>query len=137
MRCIVRTGISPALNTQFPAAKIFDRQRRCRCLRLRKERVTWIMISTMFDRHANLASPSKPKVNVFNLLRSSETHKRSIAKAISWRVTGSLDTFVLAALIIGDAKLAVGVALAETLTKTALYYVHERAWASFSWGRRR
>ena len=33
-------------------------------------------------------------------------------------------------------RLACGVALAEILTKTALYYVHERAWALIPWGRR-
>jgi len=73
---------------------------------------------------------------LFSLIRTAETHARSVAKAISWRATGSLDTFVLAALITGSSSLAGGVALAEVLTKTALYYVHERAWALIPWGRR-
>jgi sulfate adenylyltransferase large subunit len=76
------------------------------------------------------------KANLFHLIRSAETHVRSIAKAVSWRATGSLDTFVLAALITGNSKLAGAVALTEILTKTALYYVHERAWALIPWGRR-
>jgi sulfate adenylyltransferase large subunit len=75
------------------------------------------------------------KVNLFNFIRPTETHLRSVAKAISWRATGSLDTFVIAALITGNSKVAGGVALAEILTKTALYYVHERAWALVPWGR--
>jgi sulfate adenylyltransferase large subunit len=70
------------------------------------------------------------------LVRSTESHARSIAKAISWRATGSIDTFIVAALITGSSKLAGGVALAEILTKTALYYAHERAWALITWGRR-
>jgi sulfate adenylyltransferase large subunit len=74
--------------------------------------------------------------NLHHLIRSAETHARSIAKAVSWRATGSLDTFVVAALVTGNSKLACGVALAEILTKTALYYVHERAWALIPWGRR-
>jgi sulfate adenylyltransferase subunit 1 len=55
-----------------------------------------------------------------NLIRATETHARSIAKAISWRATGSIDTFIVAALITGNSKLTGGVALAEVLTKTAL-----------------
>jgi predicted membrane protein DUF2061 len=45
-------------------------------------------------------------------------------------------TFVVAALVTGNSRLACGVALAEIVTKTALYYVHERAWAPIPWGRR-
>ena len=75
------------------------------------------------------------KANLLRLILSADTHARSIAKAVSWRATGSLDTFVLAALITGNPKLAGGVALAEILTKTALYYAHERAWALVPWGR--
>ena len=51
--------------------------------------------------------------NLRHLVRSTETHARSIAKAISWRVTGSFDTFVLAALVTGNSKIAGAVALAE------------------------
>jgi sulfate adenylyltransferase large subunit len=76
------------------------------------------------------------KANLLDLIRSTETHARSIVKAISWRATGSLDTFVIAALVTGNAKLAGGVALGELLTKTTLYYVHERAWMLIPWGRR-
>jgi uncharacterized membrane protein len=73
---------------------------------------------------------------VLRLIRSRESHIRSIAKAVSWRIAGSLDTFLIAALITGSSRIASGVALTEVLTKTALYYVHERAWAFVPWGRR-
>jgi len=76
------------------------------------------------------------KVTLLNLIRSTESHARSIAKAVSWRATGSLDTFLIAALVTGNSKLAGGVALGELLTKTALYYIHERAWMLVPWGRR-
>ncbi|MBI1777825.1 MAG: adenylyl-sulfate kinase [Proteobacteria bacterium] len=71
------------------------------------------------------------------MLRSSESHARSIAKAVSWRATGSLDTFVVALLITGNTRLAGGVAATELLTKIGLYYLHERVWALLPWGRRR
>jgi sulfate adenylyltransferase large subunit len=73
---------------------------------------------------------------VSGLMRTTETHWRSVAKAISWRATGSLDTFLIAAVITGSVAIAGGVALTEILTKTALYYVHERLWALVAWGRR-
>ena len=71
-----------------------------------------------------------------DLIHAAETHARSVAKAMSWRATGSLDTFIIAALVTGSSTLAGGVALAEVLTKTILYYVHERVWALIPWGRR-
>jgi uncharacterized membrane protein len=73
---------------------------------------------------------------IADLFRSSESHARSIAKAASWRMTGSLDTFIIAAFITGNAKAAGAVALTEILTKTALYYFHERIWVLIPWGKR-
>ena len=71
-----------------------------------------------------------------HLIGSTDTQARSIAKAISWRAAGSFDTFVLAALITGNSKIASGVALVEIFTKVALYYFHERVWGLIPWGRR-
>jgi uncharacterized membrane protein len=64
-----------------------------------------------------------------------EKHQRSVAKAISWRVTGTIDTFVISWLITGNPKLAGGIASVEVVTKMVLYYLHERAWSRVSWGR--
>jgi uncharacterized membrane protein len=58
-----------------------------------------------------------------------EAHTRSILKAVSWRVTGSIDTFVISLLITGKIGLAGAIASVEVITKTALYYFHERVWA--------
>ena len=67
--------------------------------------------------------------------KAAETHRRSLLKAISWRVTGTLDTFLLSWLITGHAATAGGIAASEVLTKIALYYLHERVWALVPWGR--
>jgi uncharacterized membrane protein len=64
-----------------------------------------------------------------------EAHTRSFLKAVSWRCTGSIDTFVLSWLITGNVKFAGGIAGAELITKVVLYYLHERAWALVPWGR--
>jgi uncharacterized membrane protein len=68
------------------------------------------------------------------LFRGRESHSRSLTKAISWRVLGSIDTFLLSLLFTSDIKAAGAIAGSEVLTKMALYYVHERAWSNFSWG---
>jgi uncharacterized membrane protein len=64
-----------------------------------------------------------------------DTHSRSLAKAISWRVTGSIDTMVLSFLITGSIKFAAAIGLTEVLTKSVLYYLHERAWLKIPFGR--
>jgi len=81
-------------------------------------------------------NPARVGVAIADLIRSTESHARSIAKAASWRITGSLDTFVIAALVTGKPKVAGAVALVEILTKTALYYFHERIWVVIPWGKR-
>jgi sulfate adenylyltransferase large subunit len=68
--------------------------------------------------------------------RWTETHARSLAKAVSWRATGSLDTFVVAFVITGSPKIAGSVAVTEILTKIVIYYCHERVWAWVPWGKR-
>lgn len=60
---------------------------------------------------------------------------RSLIKAVSWRVVGSLDTFLLSLLVTRNGSHAALIALAELVTKIGLYYLHERAWRRVAWGR--
>ena len=71
------------------------------------------------------------------LLRGHEGLGRSLAKAISWRVLGSVDTFVLSWLFTGNAKAAGAIASTEVVTKIGLFYFHERVWSSVRWGTKR
>lgn len=64
-----------------------------------------------------------------------ERHYRSIAKAISWRATGTLDTIVISFIVTGQAKWALSIGFIELFTKVALYYIHERVWNRLSFGR--
>ena len=68
------------------------------------------------------------------LFRGRETHSRSLIKGISWRVLGSIDTFVLSFIFTSSAKAAGAIAGTEVITKVLLYYFHERIWASVKWG---
>jgi len=69
------------------------------------------------------------------------TKKRSLVKSLSWRVLGSIDTFVLSFVIINFSTddytydLAFYIAGLEVLTKTVIYYLHERIWNRFNIGR--
>ncbi|SDN91143.1 Uncharacterized membrane protein [Methylobacterium phyllostachyos] len=67
--------------------------------------------------------------------RPAETRLRSIAKAVSWRIVGSLDTLLLSYLFTGSVLIAGSIASTETVTKTVLYYLHERGWTLVPLGR--
>jgi uncharacterized membrane protein len=68
------------------------------------------------------------------LFKGREAHSRSLAKAVSWRILGSIDTFLLSWLFTSSVKAAGAIATTEVLTKMVLYYFHERAWSSVGWG---
>ncbi len=84
-----------------------------------------------------LDPPNPPEIKVW----------RSVAKAFSWRVVGTIDTLILSYLLItyigpffgmessaGEAlETATYIAVAEVLTKMVLYFMHERFWAKLKW----
>jgi uncharacterized membrane protein len=57
-----------------------------------------------------------------------DPHYRSFLKAVSWRVTGTLDTILVSFLITGRIELAFFIGFVELFTKIGLYYIHERIW---------
>ena len=64
-----------------------------------------------------------------------EHRYRSIVKAISWRITGSIDTFVVSYIITGKAVVALSISGVEVFTKIGLFYLHERFWNKLKFGR--
>ena len=60
------------------------------------------------------------------------SYKRHIAKTISWRIIGTLDTIILSGIITGSWKLGMAIGGVEVITKMVLYFLHERAWDKFS-----
>jgi uncharacterized membrane protein len=62
-------------------------------------------------------------------IRMRDSHTRSLAKAVSWRMLGSVDTLVLSFIFTGSIKLAGSIASTEMITKVVLYYLHERIWS--------
>lgn len=65
------------------------------------------------------------KFNFYILLKIS---KRHIAKSLSWRFIGTIDTLIFAWLITGDFNEGLNISGITTLTKLVWYYIHERIW---------
>ena len=59
---------------------------------------------------------------------SDTSYKRHIAKTVTWRLIGTLDTILLSWFITGDAFIGLKIGLIETITKMVLYFFHERIW---------
>ncbi len=60
------------------------------------------------------------------------SYKRHIAKTISWRVIGTIDTIVLSGVITGSWEMGLTIGGIEVVTKMVLYFLHERLWYRFS-----
>ncbi|TXG38533.1 DUF2061 domain-containing protein [Seonamhaeicola maritimus] len=60
---------------------------------------------------------------------------RSVAKALSWRIVGTLDTLVVSYVLTGRISLAASIASVDFVTKLILYFFHERAWNVIKWGK--
>lgn len=67
--------------------------------------------------------------------KTSEKPLRSIAKAFSWRVIGTLDTLLISYLLTGKISLAASIASIDFVTKMVLYFFHERIWNLIKWGK--
>jgi uncharacterized membrane protein len=63
-----------------------------------------------------------------------ESNKRSLVKAVSWRITGTLDTMFVSLIITGNPLIALKIGAVEVFTKIFLYYFHERLWGISKWG---
>lgn len=60
------------------------------------------------------------------------SYKRHLLKTITWRIIGTIDTILIAGLITGDWSIGLSVGGIELVSKTVLYYLHERGWYKFS-----
>ena len=70
--------------------------------------------------------------NKFHLFKSKidllKIYKRHIAKTISWRIIGTLDTIILSAIIAGSWAIGLTIGIVEVFSKMLLYFLHERIW---------
>lgn len=54
--------------------------------------------------------------------------KRHIAKTLSWRLLGTIDTFFFVWLITGEIEQIINISGISTFTKLIWYYFHEKFW---------
>lgn len=54
--------------------------------------------------------------------------KRHLAKTISWRTIGTLDTVLISFLVTGEISYGLKIGTLEIVSKMLLYYLHERLW---------
>lgn len=66
-----------------------------------------------------------------------ESHKRTIAKALTWRVSAFTITTGLAWWITGKMELAASIGLLDSIIKLGAYYGHERMWLKLAYGRKK
>ena len=71
----------------------------------------------------------------FEKAKNSEKPVRSIVKAVSWRIVGTLDTIIISWIITGEVAMALTIGSIELITKMVLYFFHERIWNIIKWGK--
>jgi uncharacterized membrane protein len=64
-----------------------------------------------------------------------ESHARSIAKAVSYRLLGSSVTGLILFAVTGKGTISIIGSLADMVLKIAAYFVHERIWDRIQFGR--
>lgn len=64
-----------------------------------------------------------------------DTHVRTIAKTISWRIAATAMTFGVSYFWLHDVSSSLALALVANFLKTFAYYAHERGWNGLNWGR--
>lgn len=62
------------------------------------------------------------------------TRKRHLAKAVSYRILGTLTTMLTAYAITSDVMSGVKIGVIESALKIGIYYMHERAWLKLEYG---
>lgn len=67
--------------------------------------------------------------------KKSERPVRSIAKAVSWRMIGTLDTLLISYILTDKLVIAASIASVDFVTKMFLYFFHERIWNTIKWGK--
>ena len=53
---------------------------------------------------------------------------RSLAKTISWRITGTACTFLISWIILDDIATSSAIAIIQLTFNSVAFYIHERLW---------
>ena len=83
----------------------------------------------MLDVLINQSQEKPGPVGVFKVSDRADKPIKSLMKSVSWRIVGTIDTMIISYFITGKVTIALSIGSVEVLTKTILYYFHERLWA--------
>jgi uncharacterized membrane protein len=83
----------------------------------------------MLDVIINSTKDKNPPKGVVKVSDRADKPVKSILKSVSWRIVGTLDTMIISFIITGRISVALSIGSVEVITKTVLYYFHERLWA--------
>lgn len=86
-------------------------------------------IGYMLDVLLNQPEEKSRKQGLFKVSDRADKPIKSFIKSISWRIVGTIDTMVISYFITGKVTMALSIGSIEVITKTILYYFHERLWA--------
>ncbi len=65
-----------------------------------------------------------------------EEHKRSISKAVTYRVIIIILDFLVVFLLTGKTEIALSFMIISNIYTTLAYYFHERIWNKIKWGKK-
>lgn len=68
-------------------------------------------------------------------LNNSETGLRSLVKAYSYRMCGTLTTIIISLIVTGHLVISLTIGATELLLKPFIYWCHERVWSRVKWGK--
>jgi uncharacterized membrane protein len=68
--------------------------------------------------------------------QSAETERRSVVKAITYRIVILILDFICVYLFTGKIRVAVGFMIVSNIYTTVSYFIHERIWDKIKWGRK-
>lgn len=63
-----------------------------------------------------------------------EQKRRSLIKAITYRIAATIATFSIALTFTGNIELATTIGLLDAVVKFLLFYINERIWIRTNWG---
>lgn len=76
------------------------------------------------------------RIWIKSLGKLANSYKELIAKTFTWRIIATITTFVISGIVINSfGEIALAIALVELISKLILYFIHEKVWLRFSFGK--
>ena len=67
-------------------------------------------------------------------MKKKVTLKRHIAKTVTWRLLGTIDTILIGWVVSGNPITGLKIGGVEVFSKMVLYFIHERLWYKSAFG---